>query len=170
MGLHPYFKTSVITLTWFPVLFATLEHGYLPCLVSGSSMAPALNPGTETKTNDVVLIQKFNVKKPDSLKKGDVVMFRSPTDPEKLLTKRVIGCQGDVIVPRDPNYPKDKALIPRNHLWVEGDNSFHSIDSNSFGPISQALIVGKVATIVWPLLRFGADISKGGRLPGQSMA
>lgn len=113
---------------------------------------------------DVVLVQKFDVKKPNYLKKGDVVMFRSPSDPERLLTKRVIGIQGDTIEPRDPNYPKKTALIPRNHLWVEGDNSFHSIDSNSFGPVSQALVVGKVTTIIWPLLRFGSDISKGGRI------
>lgn len=163
MGIHPYLKTSFITLSWFPVFYAALEHIYSPCQISGSSMAPAFNPGTETTTKDVVLVQKFNVKKPDSLKKGDVIMFRSPTHPERLLTKRVLGIQGDMILPRDPNYPKKTPIVPRNHLWVEGDNSFHSIDSNNFGPISQALVVGKVAAVIWPLLRFGIDISKGGR-------
>lgn len=90
-------------------------------------------------------------------------MFRSPEDPEKLVTKRVIGLQGDVILPRSELYPKKQALIPRNHLWVEGDNAFHSVDSNKFGPISQGLVVGKVTGVIWPLLRFGVDISKGGR-------
>lgn len=163
MALHPYLRTTMVTLSWFPVLIAALEHVYLPCRVYGSSMAPALNPGTETTTNDVVLMQKYNVKKPNALHKGDVIMFRSPLEPERLLTKRVIGTQGDLIVPRNPNYPKDVALIPRNHLWVEGDNLFHSIDSNNFGPISQALVVGKVTGVVWPLLRFGIDISGGQR-------
>lgn len=163
MPVHPYLKTTLLTLSWFPVFFTALEHVYQPCQVSGSSMAPTFNPGTRTTAKDVVLVQKFNVRKPNLLQKGDIVMFRSPTHPEKILTKRVIGVQGDLVKPRDPNYPKETALIPRNHLWVEGDNAFHSIDSNNFGPISQALVVGKVAAIIWPLLRIGLDITSGGR-------
>lgn len=126
-------------------------------------MAPTLNPGTDTTQNDVVLIRKYNLKGPDSLKRGDVVMFHSPSDPEKLVTKRVVGLQGDVIIPRSKMYPRSQARIPRNHLWVEGDNAFHSIDSNEFGPISQALVVGKVVSIIWPFSRIGTDISSGGR-------
>lgn len=126
-------------------------------------MSPTFNPGTESTTKDVVLVRKFNLKKPNSLDIGDVVMFRSPSDPERLLTKRIIGLQGDLIFPRDPNYPKRQALIPRNHLWVEGDNAFHSIDSNTFGPISQGLVEGKVSTIIWPPARVNADIRSGGR-------
>lgn len=163
MALHPYFKTTLLTVSWFPVFFTALEHGYQPCQVSGSSMAPTFNPGTETTTNDVVLVQKYNVKKPNLLQKGDIVMFRSPTHPEKILTKRVIGVQGDLVKPRDLTYPKESTQIPRNHLWVEGDNSFHSIDSNNFGPISQALVVGKVAAIIWPLLRLSLNLPLGGR-------
>lgn len=161
--MHPYLKTGLVTLTWFPVLFTALDHVYLPCQISGFSMAPTFNPGLESTSKDVVLVRKFNLRKPGSLQIGDVVMFRSPSDPERLLTKRVIGLQGDLIFPRDPNYPKKTAVIPRNHVWVEGDNAFHSIDSNSFGPISQGLVEGKISTIIWPPLRFGLDISHGGR-------
>lgn len=156
-------KTALATLTWFPVLFTVLDHVYQPCHISGASMLPAFNPGTETTAHDVVLVQKFNLKWPTSLDRGDVVMFRSPTDPEKLLTKRVVAVQGDVVIPRSTSYPRSEAVVPRNHLWVEGDNAFHSIDSNNFGPISQALVVGKVVSILWPLLRLGADFLKGGR-------
>lgn len=163
MALHPHLKTALATLTWFPVLYTALDHIYLPCQVSGFSMAPTFNPGTESSAKDVVLVQKFNLKWPGSLAVGDVVMFRSPNDPEKLVTKRVIGLQGDLILPREKTYPRSLVLIPRNHLWVEGDNAFHSIDSNNFGPISQGLVVGKVATIIWPLLRIGSDILTGGR-------
>lgn len=126
-------------------------------------MAPTFNPGTESTSKDVVLVQKYNLKSPDSLERGDVIMFHSPSDPEKLMTKRVVGLQGDVIIPRNKSYPRNQALIPRNHLWVEGDNSFHSIDSNDFGPISQGLVVGKVVSIIWPFGRFNKDISSGGR-------
>ena len=156
-------RTTLITLTWFPVLYTFSNHVYQPCQITGMSMTPTFNPGTETMTNDVALIQKFNLKKPNSLKRGDVIMFRSPQDPEKLLTKRVVGLQGDVIATKTPPYPRPQATIPRNHLWVEGDNAFHSVDSNNFGPISQALVIGKVIGVIWPISRFGTDISEGGR-------
>lgn len=155
-------RTTVITLTWFPVLYSFTNHVYQPCKITGLSMAPTFNPGTESTANDVALVQKFKVKSPTSLLRGDVVMFRSPNDPEKLLTKRVVGLQGDVIQTQTP-YPRAQAVIPRNHLWVEGDNAFHSIDSNNFGPISQSLVVGKVVSVIWPPSRFGADIASGGR-------
>ncbi|KAM9919067.1 hypothetical protein OXX59_008204 [Metschnikowia pulcherrima] len=160
--IHPYVKTAVATVTWFPVLFTVFDHVYSPCQVSGFSMSPTFNPGTETTAQDVVIIRKYGLKSPNALERGDVVMFRSPEDPERLVTKRVVGVQGDVILPRS-EYPKKQALIPRNHLWVEGDNAFHSIDSNKFGPISQGLVVGKVTGIIWPLSRVGTDITKGGR-------
>lgn len=155
-------RTAFVTLTWFPVLYTVLDHVYLPCQISGFSMTPTFNPGTETTAKDIVLIQKFNLRSPSSLQRGDIVMLRSPYNPEKLLTKRIIGIQGDHIAPRE-EYPRRQATIPRNHLWVEGDNSFHSIDSNTFGPVSRGLVVGKVSRVLWPLSRFGADLTHGGR-------
>lgn len=60
-------------------------------------------------------------------------------------------------------YPRQGAtVVPRNHLWVEGDNEFHSIDSNTFGPVSLGLVVGKVVLLLWPISRWGTDL-RGGR-------
>lgn len=160
MGVSRGIRTTLLTLTWFPVLYSFTNHGYQPYQITGSSMAPTFNPRTSNTTNDIVLVQKFNIKNSNSLTKGDIIMFRSPKNPEKLLTKRVVGIQGDIIRPKSPPYPKSEVQIPRNHLWVEGDNSFHSIDSNNFGPISQGLVVGKVVTIIWPLNRFGTDLKR----------
>lgn len=126
------------------------------------SMTPAFNPGTETLTNDVALVQKFGMKNKENLYRGDIILFRSPIDPEKILTKRIVGLQGDSINCL-AKYPKATTTIPRNHFWVEGDNEFHSIDSNNFGPISQALVIGKVISIMWPVSRIGHDFKVGGR-------
>lgn len=145
------------------MVYTFSNHVYQPCQISGMSMTPTFNPGVATTEKDIAIVQKFNVRRPNSLERGDVVMFRSPQNPEKLLTKRVVGLQGDEILAKSPPYPKKVAKVPRNHLWVEGDNAFHSIDSNNFGPISQALVTGKVVAIVYPFSRFGADIRKGGR-------
>lgn len=156
-----HLRTALVTLTWFPVAYVALDHLYLPCQISGFSMSPTFNPGTDSLSKDVVLVQKYGVRRPGSLSRGDIVMFHSPTDPERLLTKRVVGVQGDTVYPRDPNYPRSQAQIPRNHLWVEGDNEFHLVDLNKFGPISQALVVGKVVAIFWPLNRLFSSLDGG---------
>lgn len=148
-----YARTAFITLTWFPVLYTFHNHVYQPCHISGISMSPTFNPGTTTTSQDVAIVQKYNLKRPNSLHRGDIIMFRSPNNPEKMVTKRITGLQGDTVFPHSPPYPKNQALIPRNHLWVEGDNTAHSVDSNTFGPISQGLVVGKVVAIIWPLSR-----------------
>lgn len=123
-------------------------------------MTPTFNPGTTTTSKDIVLVQKYNIKtKESNISRGDIIMFRLPLDPEKLLTKRVVGINGDVILPTS-NYPKLEVKIPRNHYWVEGDNRVHSIDSNEFGPISKGLVVGKVVMILWPLSRFGQSLER----------
>lgn len=152
-------RTTALTLLWIPVAYAFTSHVYMPYQIRGSSMTPAFNPGTATTARDVVLAQKYNLKEPDSFERGDIILFKSPLDPEKILTKRVTGLQGETIRPRSPPYPKREVTIPRNHFWVEGDNSMHSIDSNTFGPISQGLVVGKARYIIWPLSRYGSDFS-----------
>ena len=46
----------------------------------------------------------------------------------------------------------DKAIrIPPGHCWVEGDEHFHSRDSNTFGPVPLGLLEARVDRIVWPL-------------------
>ncbi|CAI5760035.1 unnamed protein product [Candida verbasci] len=148
--MHQGIKTTLITLTWFPVLYTFTNHIIQPYCINGFSMTPTFN------NNDIVLVKKYNMKS-SNLTKGDIIMFRSPENPEKLLTKRIKGLQNEIIIPKK-DYPKNQVKIPRNHLWVEGDNEFHSIDSNKFGPISQGLVVGKVLSVIWPLNRIGVDL------------
>ncbi|EGW32104.1 uncharacterized protein SPAPADRAFT_139200 [Spathaspora passalidarum NRRL Y-27907] len=157
MALSPPVRNTLLALTWVPVLHYINKHFYQPYQIRGISMTPTFNPGTTTTTNDIVLVRKYNLRKPTSVDRGDIIMFRSPEDPEKLLTKRIVGMQGDTIKPRD-TYPKREVIVPRSHLWVEGDNLAHSVDSNKFGCISQGLLVGKVIMVVWPLSRFGCDL------------
>ena len=117
-------------------------------------MRPTLNPSDSS--NDWILLWKF---RKDAVQRNDVILFKSPMDPKKILCKRVKGVELDKVFTKYP-YPKDSVIVPRNHIWVEGDNVTHSIDSNEFGPISKGLIVGSVATIIWPPSRWGTDLKE----------
>lgn len=76
---------------------------------------------------------------------------RSPAHPEVLAIKRVIALPGDRVITRAP-YPTPVADIPKNHIWVEGDNKDgnKTLDSNHYGPISMTLVQGKVTRVLWP--------------------
>ena len=52
--------------------------------------------------------------------------------------------------------PLPLVTVPPGHVWVEGDEQFHSLDSNMYGPVPIALITAKVSHIVYPLDRAGA--------------
>jgi inner membrane protease subunit 2 len=82
---------------------------------------------------------------------------RSPQHPEVLAIKRIIALEGDTVYTRAP-YPYPTAVVPRNHVWVEGDNKdgHKTLDSNYYGPIAKPLIVGKVTHVLLPWNSFGA--------------
>jgi inner membrane protease subunit 2 len=60
-------------------------------------------------------------------------LIRSPLDPKCIITKRIIALPGDTV---QPLRKKDQEIpVPAGHVWVEGDEAFHSRDSNSFGTV-----------------------------------
>lgn len=42
-------------------------------------------------------------------------------------------------------------VVPRGHVWIEGDNSANSSDSRYYGPIPQGLIRSRAVCRLWPL-------------------
>ncbi|KAK9118084.1 hypothetical protein Scep_016177 [Stephania cephalantha] len=124
--------------------------------VRGLSMHPTFNPHTtssllESLMDDHVLVEKFCLEK-YKFSRGDIVVFRSPSNYKEKHIKRIIGLPGDWIkVP----HQQDTLKIPEGHCWVEGDNATSSFDSRSFGPIPLGLIQGRATHIVWPPQRVG---------------
>ena len=91
---------------------------------------------------------------------GDVVVVQHP-DKAGTVCKRIMGLPGDMIL-SPPTRMKQLPLlnqrrhpqilvIPNGHMWLEGDNPMNSNDSRDYGPIPQALVVGRVLCRVWPL-------------------
>ncbi|OTB15469.1 hypothetical protein K445DRAFT_317726 [Daldinia sp. EC12] len=140
--------------TWIPVVSMFNHYVGELAWISGPSMYPFLNAEKDQTTrNDVVIKYKFNA--PYGLRRGMIVTFWNPYDPEVEAVKRIVGLEGDIIRTRSP-YPSPTVRVPMGHVWVEGDGGKRlSRDSNDYGPISTNLITGKVTHIVWPLHRFG---------------
>ncbi|KAG0146187.1 hypothetical protein CROQUDRAFT_133267 [Cronartium quercuum f. sp. fusiforme G11] len=123
-----------------------MDRGYSFVRINGMSMQPTLNPDSSCLKRDLVILNRFT----DKFKRGDVVTVYHPVHPTLTLTKRIIGLEGDIY-----SHSDRFVRIPPGHCWVEGDESFHSQDSNTFGPIPVGLISGRVDLIVYPFSRFG---------------
>nr|CAD7400579.1 unnamed protein product [Timema poppensis] len=105
---------------------------------TGPSMEPTI------VTNNVLLAEHITPRL-HQVKKGDIVIATSPTNPRIHICKRVTGLPGDKIF-SGFSYK----VIPRGHVWLEGDNHRNSSDSRTFGPVPQGLIRGRALCKVWP--------------------
>ncbi|KAK3009355.1 hypothetical protein RJ639_013091 [Escallonia herrerae] len=109
--------------------------------VSGPSMLPTLN-----MTGDVILAEYVSHRL-GKVGPGDVVLVRSPENPRKTISKRIVGMEGDTVTYLvDPNFSlrSRTILVPKGHVWIQGDNMYASKDSRHYGPIPYGLILGKV--------------------------
>ncbi|CAH2093474.1 unnamed protein product [Euphydryas editha] len=113
--------------------------------VEGISMQPVLNP--ESKNTDYVFLSRWAVSD-YQINRGDIISLVSPKDPNQKIIKRVVALEGDVV--STLGYKSKYVRVPEGHCWVEGDHTGHTLDSNSFGPVSLGLISAKALCIVWP--------------------
>ncbi|XP_045503812.1 mitochondrial inner membrane protease subunit 2 [Colias croceus] len=113
--------------------------------VEGISMQPVLNP--ESTNTDYVFLSRWSVKD-YNVQRGDIISLVSPKDPNQKIIKRVVALEGDIV--STLGYKTAYVRVPEGHCWVEGDHTGHTLDSNTFGPVSLGLINAKAKFIVWP--------------------
>lgn len=128
--------------------------------VNTSSMEPFIKKG------DHILVNRIS-----SLSKGDVAVYKSPSEESRFLISRVIGTEYDTIEIRDrtvyinneslitPPAGKDGETFPmkfsfrdnmppvklgRGEYFMLSDNFNSSFDSRSFGPVNGESIAGRV--------------------------
>jgi len=169
--IYNFFIDTVQTLLLvFAVFLVIYVFLFRPFQVSGNSMDPTFRDKQYVLTNIIGL-------KISDPKKGDVVVFKSPPEPEKDYIKRVIGSPGDVVAIKDGNvYINGKILdeskylapsvrtyggsflhenvlvtVPPDSYLVMGDNRGRSSDSRQWGFIPLKLIIGKSFFVYWPL-------------------
>ncbi|CAG8433778.1 11360_t:CDS:2 [Diversispora eburnea] len=146
-------RTILVTASWIPVAIFCLDHGFTIGSIHGRSMQPTFNPDSNKLCHDIVLLNRAAAIT-HKYKRGDVVTLYLPDDPDKIIAKRIIALEGDTIFTLPP-YSEKCLRIPKGYCWVEGDDTFHSKDSNTFGPVPLGLIRSKVTFILWPFSRFG---------------
>jgi len=144
-----------------------------PNQVKGESMVPSFQNG------DYILTSKITYKF-RNYQRGDVVVFKSPKNPDIDYIKRIIGLPGDRILFKgsqvyvnnkqitekyiaapnnlwDAGFAKEgqEVTIPEESLFVMGDNRPHSSDSREFGLISTSSIIGHVFYRYYPADKVG---------------
>ncbi|MCO5575033.1 hypothetical protein L7F22_028830 [Adiantum nelumboides] len=115
--------------------------------VYGPSMFPTFNA-----TDDMILVERISTRF-QKVKVGDIVMACSPEEPARVILKRLVAVEGDNITVLPEPLREDVAkqvLVPKGHVWLQGDNPSNSRDSRHYGPVPYALLQGKVCLRIWP--------------------
>jgi signal peptidase I len=146
-----------------------------PFKIPSGSMRPTLIEG------DRILVSKFlyRFREPQ---RGEVIVFRYPSDPKRPFIKRLAAVGGDRVEIRHgqvlvngealdgpgifrSNYYQNEGAygqagqvieVPPEALFVLGDNSGSSHDSRFWGFVPRRLVIGKALCIFWPVTRWRA--------------
>jgi signal peptidase I len=131
--------------------------------IPSASMAPTLQVG------DHILVTPYRAPfLADRPERGDVIVFRSPLDPDELLVKRVVAIPGDLVESRagrirignhalaEPYLlaPAESGaisaqIVPADSYFVMGDNRANSYDSRNWGALPRDLVLGRARMILW---------------------
>lgn len=145
-----------------------------PNQIRGASMEPTFESGDYIFTSKIT----YRLRK---LERGDVIVFRSPRNPDIEFIKRIIGLPGDSIRITDEevyvnnqklqeNYISAKTplweggfvknnqemIVPTGKLFVMGDNRPRSSDSREFGFVEIDSIIGQVFYRYFPSDKIGS--------------
>ncbi len=146
-----------------------------PFYVKGASMEPNFHD------HEYLIIDEISYRF-NPPKRGEIVVFRYPRDPQEYFIKRIIGLPGEKVELKDgkimiynqdnpdgffllePYLPdgtktygglgQEQVELEEGEYFVMGDNRNSSKDSRSFGPVDRSFITGRVALRGWPLSKF----------------
>jgi signal peptidase I len=138
--------------------------------ISTGSMSPTL------VSSDRLLCKKYD--KYD-IKRGDVVIFRSPVEPDTPYASRLIATENETVEIKNKKVyinglkvnlssidnieyesvgngsEVNPYAVPEGHFFVLGDNSKNSYDSRFYGSVPNSNLIGRAYKIYWPPKRIG---------------
>ncbi len=142
-----------------------------PYKIPTGSMRPNLMEG------DRIFVDKMTYRFREP-RRGEVIVFKYPLDRKKDFVKRLIAFGGETVEIRegqiyinggrlenplsiatrfyynreDWDFAKkgQKILVPKEHLFMLGDNSAQSSDSRNWGFVRRKDVVGRAVLIWWP--------------------
>ncbi|XP_050303236.1 mitochondrial inner membrane protease subunit 1 [Anthonomus grandis grandis] len=121
------------------VVHCTFEYLGDFVLCSGPSMEPTIY-------SDDILFTEHVSSLTYSVKKGDIIIAKCPTNPKQQICKRVIALQGEKVKTGFASYE----IVPIGHVWLQGDNKSNSTDSRNYGAVPLGLIRSKAVCKIWP--------------------
>ncbi|TCJ98278.1 UNVERIFIED_ORG: signal peptidase I [Anoxybacillus amylolyticus] len=162
------FDRHFFQLVWNEIQFY-VEHVSRLILLSvlifqiyGFAIVPTESMNPTIQSNDFIVFEKTR----QLIHRGDVVVFAKDGE---LLVKRVVALEHDTVEVKNgylwvngkrihepyvrelPQYELKKQIVPKNSVFVLGDNRNHSVDSVAFGAISVNQIKGRVTAVLLPL-------------------
>jgi len=169
-----YFMDSIQTVVFILSLYIVVYiFFFMPSEVRGSSMEPTLH------TKERLIINKI-IYRFTTPKRGDIIVLKSPRNPDIDYIKRVVGEPQDAIrisggalfvngqklsepFTTAPTYSWDGGIIkegeeyivPGGHLFVLGDNRPRSSDSREFGFIPIESVEGRAVFRYFPPEKVG---------------
>lgn len=144
-------ERAAITAKFLCAMHVTSNYICGPQLTMGPSMLPTLN-----MSGDVLLVERLSTRF-GNIKHGDLVIACSTENPRKMICKRVMGLEGDRVdfSMADHQGRSQSVVVPKGHVWLQGDNLSISRDSRHFGPVPYGLLQGKIIFRIWPIDGFG---------------
>ncbi|UCC61226.1 MAG: signal peptidase I [Dehalococcoidia bacterium] len=149
------------------VVFFALHFLIQNFRIEGTSMEPNLHD------SQYILVNKTAYWFGKSPKRGDIIVFQAPDQPQYDRIKRVIGLPGETVEVKQngsvfidgqfieepyvvkPGGPSGTWEVPENEYFVMGDNRTVSYDSRNGGPIPKGNIVGRAWLVIWPISNWG---------------
>lgn len=169
----PQAMRTAIVETLDACLFAALLSLVIITFVVQAFYIPSGSMEPTLMVDDRILVAKF-IYRFSPVRRGNVIVFRYPLNPQRDFVKRVIGLPGERARLKDGVvYVNDRAIsekgytikpdfgnygpvtVPANQYFVLGDNRNNSEDSRFFGYVPRANIIGKAVFIYWPPARIG---------------